>query len=101
MKFVEAANNFKKLAEMRKYFAKFLKFASNLTKFVSLANNFYEGRRSCKQLCKVLPITFGKSVRPGKNFMKFADWKVGFKCLKVFLYLSFTRSNILVRKHVL
>ena len=40
MKFVEAANNFKKLAEVRK------------TKFVALANNFYEVRGSCEQLYK-------------------------------------------------
>ena len=53
MKFVEAANNFKKLAEVRKNFAKFLKFVNNLTKFVGLANSFYEGRRSCEQFCKV------------------------------------------------
>ena len=53
MKFVEAANNFKKLAEVRKNFEKFLKFVSNFTKFMGLTNNFYEGRRSCKQLCKV------------------------------------------------
>ena len=52
IKFVEAANNFKKLG-VRKNFAKFLKFAKNLKKFVGLANNFYEGRRSCEQLCKV------------------------------------------------
>ena len=43
MKFLEAVNNFKKLAEVRKNFAKFLKFANNLTKFVGLANNFYKG----------------------------------------------------------
>ena len=53
MQFVEAANNFKKLAGVRKNFAKFLKFSNNFTKFVGLANNFYEGRRSCEQLCKV------------------------------------------------
>ena len=53
MKLVETANNFKKLAEVRKNCVKFLKFANNLTKFVGLANNFYEGRRSCRQLCKV------------------------------------------------
>ena len=53
MKFLEAANNFKKLAEVRKNFVKFLKFANKLTKFVSLANNFYEGQRNCEQLCKV------------------------------------------------
>ena len=44
-------------------------------------------------------MTFGKWVRPGKNFMKFADWKGGFKYVKDFLYLSFTHSNILVGKH--
>ena len=53
MKFVEAANNFKKLAEVRKNSPKFLKFANNLTKSVGLANNFYKGRRNCKQLCRV------------------------------------------------
>ena len=31
--------------------------------------------------------------------MKFVDWKVRVKCLKVLLYLSFTRSNILIGKH--
>ena len=53
MKVVEAVNNFKKSAEVRKNFVKFLKFADNFTKFVGLANNFYEGSRSCEQLCKV------------------------------------------------
>ena len=38
-------------------------------------------------------------LRTCKNFMEFADWKVGFKYLKVFLYLSFTCSNILNGKH--
>ena len=61
MKFIEAANNFKKI--------------------VGLANNFWK-------VCKTR-----------KNFMKFVDWKVGFKCLKVFLYLTFTRLNILIGKH--
>ena len=41
MKFVEPANNFnKKLAEVRKNLAKFLKFANNLTKFVGLAKKY-------------------------------------------------------------
>ena len=53
IKFAEAGNNFKKLAEVRKNFAKFLKFVKSLTKFVELANNFYDGHRSCKQICKV------------------------------------------------
>ena len=53
IKFIEAANNFKKLAEVRKKFAKFIKFVNNLMKFVGLINNFYEVRRSCKQLYKV------------------------------------------------
>ena len=52
--------------------------ANNFAKFMGLANNFWK-------VCK--------------NFMKFAEWKVGFKCLKVFLNLSFTRSNILIGKH--
>ena len=34
-----------------------------------------------------------------KNFIKFVDWKVGFKSLKVFIYLSFTRLDILISKH--
>ena len=62
-KFVEAANNFKKLLENGKHFmkfekiarnfTKFVEFANNFTKFVGLAKNFYEVRRSCEQLCKV------------------------------------------------
>ena len=60
---------------------KFLEAANNFTEFVELANNFWKVRKT------------------HKNFMKFADWKVAFKCLKVFLYLCFTRSNILIVKH--
>ena len=74
MKFVEAVNNFAK-------FVKFVKSANNFTKFVGLANNFWKVHKT------------------HKNFMKFADQKVILKCLKVFLYLSFTRSNILIGKH--
>ena len=60
---------------------KIVEAANNFTKFVGFANNFWEVRKT------------------RKNFMKFVDWKVGFKCVKVFLYLSFTRSNILLGKH--
>ena len=60
---------------------KFVEAANNFTKFVGLANNFWKLRKS------------------RENFMKFIEWKVGFKCLKVFLYSSFTRSNILIGKH--
>ena len=60
---------------------KFVEAANNFTKFVGLANNLWKVRKT------------------SKNFMKFVDWKVGFKCLKVFLYLSFTRLNILIGKH--
>ena len=42
---------------------------------------------------------FWKVCKSRKNFVKFVDWKVGFKCLKVFLYSSFTRSNIVIGKH--
>ena len=31
--------------------------------------------------------------------MKFVDWKVRFKCQKVFLYLCFTCLNTLIGKH--
>ena len=60
---------------------KFVEAANNFTKFVGLANNFWK-------VCKTR-----------KNFMKFSDWKVGFKYPKVFLYLSFTRLNILISKY--
>ena len=46
---------------------KFVEAVNNFTKFVGLANNFWKVRK----------------IR--KNFMKFVDWKVGFKCPKVFL----------------
>ena len=70
-KFVEFANNF----------IKFVQFANKFTKFVGLGNNFW------------------KVSKTSKNFMKFVDYKVGFKCLKVFFYLRFTRLNILIGKH--
>ena len=44
---------------------------------------------------------FTKSVRPAKNFMKLVDWKLKFRYLEVFAYLTFTRVNILIAKHVL
>ena len=71
MKFVEAVNNFAKLAEVRKNFKKFMKLANNLMKFMGLANNF-------QKVCKTR-----------KNFMKCLDWKVGFKCLRVFSLFQF------------
>ena len=43
---------------------------------------------------------FTKSVRPAKNFMKLVDWKLKFRCLKVFAYLTFTCVNILIAKHM-
>ena len=60
---------------------KFVEAANNFTKFVGLANNHWKVHKT------------------RKNFMKFVDWKVRFKCLKVFLYASFTRLNILIGKH--
>ena len=81
MKFVEFANNFIKFVGLTKNFMKFVEAANNFTKFLGFTNNF------CK-ICKTC-----------KNFMKFVDWKVRFKFLKVFLYLRFTRSNILIGKH--
>ena len=60
---------------------KFAEAANNFTKFVGLANNFW------------------KACKTRKNFMKFVNWKVQFKCLKVFLYLSFAGLNILTGKH--
>ena len=58
----------------------FVEAVNNFTKFVGLANNFWKVRKTHK-------------------FKKFVDWKVGFKCLKDFLYLSLTRLNILIGKH--
>ena len=46
---------------------KFVKAANNFIKFLGLINNFWE------------------VLKTHKNCLKFADWKVGFKCLKVFL----------------
>ena len=62
-------------------FVKFAEAVNNFTKFVGLANNLWK-------VCKT-----------SKNFMKLVDWKVGFKCLNVFLYLHFTCLNILIGKH--
>ena len=109
LKFIEAANNFTKL-EVRKNFAKFVKFSNNFAKFVGLADNFYEVHGSCKQFCKVsrsekkftkfikfvnnftkFANSFWKVCKTCKNLLKCLDWKVGFKS---FLCFSFTRSNI-------
>ena len=46
---------------------KLLKAATKSTKLVGLANNFWKVRKT------------------RKNFMKFVDRKVGFKCLKFFI----------------
>ena len=81
-KFVEFVNNFTKFVGLaHKFYIKFVEAANNFTKFVGPANNF-------RKVCKTR-----------KNLMKFVDWKVGFKCLKVFLYLSFTGLSILIGKH--
>ena len=55
---------------------KFVEAANNFTNFVVLANNFWKVHNTCK------------------NFMKFVDWKVRSKCLKVFL-LNINVSQIL------
>ena len=70
-KFAVAANNLTKLIEKGKHFTKFVKLTNSFTKLVEFPN----------------------------NFTKFVDWKVGFKNLKVVLYLSFTRLNISIGKH--
>ena len=57
---------------------KFLEAANNFKKFVGFTNNFWKVCNTCK------------------NFVKFVDWKVDLKCLKVFLYLDFTCLNILI-----
>ena len=62
-------------------FTKFVEAANNFTKLKGLANNFWEVRKT------------------RKNFMKFVDWKVGFICWKVFLYLSCALLNTLIGKH--
>ena len=94
---------------------KFYKICKQLYKVCRICQQLFEVFRICQQIwevqgiCKQLlwslqklqrnlqsslysPITFGKSLRP-------ANWKVGFKCLKVFLYLSFTCLNILIGKN--
>ena len=79
-KLVKFVNNFTKFVEFANNFMKFLEFPNNFTEFVGLASDF----------CKVC--------KNRKNFLKFVHWKFGFKSLKVFLYLSFTCSNILIGK---
>ena len=100
-KFIKFANNFTKFIEFVNNFMKFIEFANNFTKFMRLTTNFYEIHRSYKQLKKFVGLTnnFWKVHKTHKNFMKFVDWKVGFKCLKVFLCLSFTHLNILIGKY--
>ena len=82
-KFVEFTNNFMKFMwDSQITFMKFVEAANNFTKFMGLANNLWKVHNT------------------RKNFMTFVDWKVRFKCLKVFLYLlSFTCLNILTGKH--
>ena len=89
IKFVEAANNFKKFVKLANNFKKFVNLANNFTKFVGLANNFYKVCRSCEQLSKFVGLAnnFWKVRKTRKNFIKYVDWKVGFKFLKIFLYL--------------
>ena len=79
-KFAEFANNFTKFMGLQTTSLKFLEAVNNFTKFVGLVNNFWKVHKTCK------------------NF-KFVDWKVGFKCLEVFLDLSFTCVNILIEEH--
>ena len=78
MKFVEFANNFTKFVEFannfmisswdsQTTFMKFAEAANNFKKFLGLANNFWKVRKA------------------HKNFMKFVNWKVSFKCQNVFL----------------
>ena len=70
------------LWDLQTTFMKDVEAANSFAKFVGLVNNFWK-------VCKTRQ----------KLYVKFADWKVRFKCLKVFLYLSFTCSNILIGKH--
>ena len=118
-KFVEAANNLKKL-EVGKPFAKFVKFENNFTKFIEFANNYTKFAEFANNFTKFMGLqttslkfleavnnftkfvglvnNFWKVHKTCKNF-KFVDWKVGFKCLEVFLDLSFTCVNILIEEH--
>ena len=95
-KLVKFSNNFMKFIEFAKNFIKLVEFARNFPKFVGLTNNFHEVHRSCKQLNKAHGTHqwLLESHKTRKNLMKFVDWKVRFKSLKVFLYLNFTCLNI-------
>ena len=66
--------------------------SNNFMKFVGLGNNFCAVCGSCEQLTKFVGLSnnFCKVLKTCKNLMKFVDWKIGFKYLKFFLYLSFT-----------
>ena len=74
--------HFTKFIEFDVKLMKFVEFANNFTKFLGLANNIWKVRKT------------------SKYFMKFVDWKVVFKCLKIFLYFRLTRLNILIGKNV-
>ena len=94
-KFVKFANNFRKFIEFANKFTKFVDFADNFTKFEGLANNNFTKFTKFVGLAN----NFWKVRKTSKNFLKFVDWKVRFKCLKVFLYLSFIPLNISIGKH--
>ena len=98
-KFVKFANNFMNIVEFANNFTKFVEFANNFTKFVGLTTfkKFVEAANFTKFVG--LTSNFWKVRKTCKNIMRFVDWKVRFKCLKVFLYLSFTHSNVLIGKH--
>ena len=96
--FTKFSNNFAKFVEFENNYTKFIEYANNFKKFKGLTNNFVEAAINFKKLVR-LAINFWRVRKTRKNLMKFVDWKVGFKCLKVFLYLRFTRLNILIGKH--
>ena len=101
-KFVEAANNLTKLVEVDKHFIKLVKFVNNFRNFVELAHNFMKLVELANNFRKFVGLAnnFCKVRKTFKNFVKFVDWKGRFKCrLKFFLYLSLTRSNVLIGKH--
>ena len=79
--FYKVRKSLTKLVEVGKHFMKFVEAANNFAKFTGLAKNFWKVRKN------------------RKNFVKFVYWKVWFKCLKVFLYLSANPLNILIGKH--
>ena len=82
-----------KLPWEKSTFYKVCRSCEQLYEVCRICQQLHKICRICQQLYKFVGLTnnFWKVCYTCKKFMKFVDWKLGFKCLKVFLWWNFPR----------